>query len=158
MNKVKCQHCEAVFDKTKKGLEQLITHRADHKSGKIPKKAARGKPDVILKGVRSKQGNVAESLQPINPKIPVVNQPKAWDKKSGEVKKTEVGVSQAVVPLSSSKPRKTKILLKYVWEGNCEYCNNPVDTLHVETTGKYISLAYCMSCKKQLRERPVKKL
>lgn len=57
------------------------------------------------------------------------------------------------------KPQKPgKILLKYVWEGSCPDCSNPVDTIDIQSGKQYISIAYCMTCRKQLRERPVVKL
>ena len=46
-------------------------------------------------------------------------------------------------------PEKQPINLVYKFLGNCEICNNPVDTIKVELGDKNMMIAYCPTDKKQ---------
>lgn len=68
--------------------------------------------------------------------------------------------TQSAAQIKDAKPKK--ISLKYVFEGNCE-CGAKVDTLELDvgsdnTVRDHVVLAWCQNCKKQLRQRSVKKL
>ena len=60
--------------------------------------------------------------------------------------------------ISNSEP----LYLSYIYRGNCSDCGSNVETLEQDLTidGKnhYLVMAYCMSCKKQLQNKEVKKL
>ena len=61
---------------------------------------------------------------------------------------------RAIMP-PTTKPEKIKLTYKYV--GNCK-CGAEVETLSVDLEKKHVILAFCNSCKKQIRSRPVTKL
>ena len=50
------------------------------------------------------------------------------------------------------------IILKYVYEGSCHVCNNPVKTLMIGSgtlENKLVAIAYCIHCDKQLMSKTV---
>lgn len=61
--------------------------------------------------------------------------------------------------LAERKPEPIK--LQYQWTGECPDCFTRLDSLTLEAgqkEGNVVSVAFCTKCKKQIRERVVKKL
>lgn len=126
---IKCYRCDKTFPKTPKGIMAYRLHKEDHRIGKEVNKIAK-KPDIILDIHKDK---------------PVVEKPA----KVKPVIKPDV---PKIVPV---KPEPIKLTYKYV--GNCPTCGSEVDTLEVDLD-KFVIIAYCQSCHKQLRHKPVAKL
>lgn len=51
-------------------------------------------------------------------------------------------------------PRKP-IVLEYKYNGECELCGSPVDTLHVDLDGAHVAIAYCPKDRLQITQRKV---
>ena len=62
--------------------------------------------------------------------------------------------------VSEGTPKR--ILLSYLYIGNCPDCNSKVETLEqdikVDTRNHHFVVAYCMNCKKQVKVRETPKL
>jgi hypothetical protein len=58
------------------------------------------------------------------------------------------------------KPKKVELIYRY--QGECETCLVPVETLEIDVEMgdkvQHVCVAFCPNCKKQLAYRPVKKL
>ena len=61
-------------------------------------------------------------------------------------------------PKKVAKEKVEMPVLTYKYEGECDKCRNPVDTLVVDVSGKVNVIAYCQTCKRQVVYRPVAKL
>uniref|UniRef100_A0A6M3K808 Uncharacterized protein n=1 Tax=viral metagenome TaxID=1070528 RepID=A0A6M3K808_9ZZZZ len=57
---------------------------------------------------------------------------------------------------------KEPIRLSYIYRGNCPDCGGGIETLEhnitIEGKERYLIGAYCISCKKQITTKEVKKL
>lgn len=59
-----------------------------------------------------------------------------------------------VVPTPVIKP----VVLKYVYQGQCSDCSQPVTTLEIDVEKKHFCIAMCTRCNKQVATREVLKL
>lgn len=53
-----------------------------------------------------------------------------------------------------TKKEKESLKLKYTWIGTCD-CGNQVDTIEIPVDDYLFAVAYCPSCRKQLKRLPV---
>ena len=128
---IRCYRCDKVFPKNPKGIMAYRLHKEDHRVDKENDVVAK-KPDMILDIHKDDLKPKATTPPPVEEK-PLK--------------------SPTVMPTSEPK---TPIKLTYRYIGQC-LCGAEVDTLEVDVD-KYIVIAYCQSCHKQLVHRPVEKL
>lgn len=69
-------------------------------------------------------------------------------------KPKEDNVEMPPPPKEEQLPPKP-IRLKYLYEGECDVCHIPVDTIEVELYNQYIVIAYCSRDKKTIIQTPV---
>ncbi len=73
----------------------------------------------------------------------------------------EIREEQASMDRAVAKGRvvaATPLKLTYVWEGTCPTCNTPVKTLALDIARRYVAIAYCPQCGKNVTERIVRRL
>lgn len=70
-------------------------------------------------------------------------------------KPIEVAESVNTPPQTPAQLKKEPIILVYKFLGNCDICNNPVDTIKVELGEKDMMIAYCAADKKQWTSQKV---
>lgn len=145
-----CEKCGAEFTSD----ADYKKHKVDHMQGRISDK----KIDPV-------EGPVEEEA-PLAPVVPPTPEQKAkapWNKMVTPIEEVYND------PLASSKAqvitqvkKEEPIVLKYVYNGTCPSCNTPVETIpldvDVDKQKKFVVIAWCSSCKKNIQQRMVTKL
>lgn len=136
----KCEKCGQTFN----DVNKYRGHRVDHAQGRVQAKIDQKPQRVEIKSLPTPKRTAAEIKEATVENI--VEKPK---------KKPPVSPPPTV--------SKEKIKLKYKYEGACN-CGQVVDTLELDGVVKgeenktVVLLAWCPSCKKQVRQRTTHKL
>lgn len=137
----RCSRCQKEF-KGKNSLKDYKQHLMDRAGdpGLCVAPGTKQHPDIVLDVKKSPPPPpTVEPTTPSVPEKPVVARPTA--------------------PLKQDKG-DNKLELVYKWVGVHDTCGTEIKTLVLKTVdeGKWVTVAYCQNCDKQLRERPVPKL
>lgn len=79
--------------------------------------------------------------------------------KGQEIKAPPTSKSMSAQEIKQEKKKKPNPpKLTYRWEGECPDCYTYLDSIDMDIGDKYVTVAFCAKCKKQVAYRPVKKL
>ena len=79
--------------------------------------------------------------------------------KGVEIKTEPTAKSMSAQEIKKEKKKKAvKPELTYQWKGECPTCYNFLESIDMEIEGKFIVVAFCATCKKEVAYRPVTKL
>lgn len=124
-----------------------------HPEGQV---AAVQKQKAIKKNVPKTQ-DLPPGIKPDDLPTPEFMETMAEIAKEQDKPAVEAPVKPEVPPTPA--PEIKPLLLTYKYEGNCNICNTPINTIMVEVKGALVAVAYCISHKqlKTIEVQPIEK-